>query len=70
MLCPPPNTALECVCQASLSLPDAGPFVATGRQQNSTLLGVTPLRTCVGTRNEDKVQNDFIGKLCKKRFVD
>ena len=60
MLCPPPNAALECVCQASLGLPDAGPIVATGSLQNSPSLGATPLGTCVGSKN------DLLSKLCNR----
>ena len=69
MLCPPPNTILECVCQASLGLLDAGPFLATGGQQNSPRLGAMPFGTCVGTGNEKTRSWWFLVQTLQKRFV-
>jgi hypothetical protein len=37
-LCPPPDIALECICQTAPGFPTSRPIIAPGSKQDSSIL--------------------------------
>ena len=45
-LCPPPDIALECICQTALGFPASWRIIAPGSKQDSSIFRVVPRGTC------------------------